>query len=640
MIKDSQLQLRRPTIARDLTLGLIAVLTFVFFLTAFGNWYFTTQRDGQALEEKANEIMDNLTSVLVTPMWNINTIELKKIVDIYRRHSEIIIDIKVMDEAGELLIPTPSQNRSSFMDKTRIVYHEKTPLGRVSVSFSNDAIVAKQKEFAIYSVLIFAILVLALTISNSVLLKLFLTQPFRALKEGLDIISDGNYTHSLSPARQDDVNGITEKVNAMALQIANRESALEENRGKLEILNQAILDIFSCSNTDSLIRTAMFITHKVCNVDYGWFLGTTESKTNSDEEPESIPVPLVCIRGNTFEATEKEVALHIGSDDGDKIFTFLIKSRHREVGQMTLAFDEAPDKSVIALIKSIMSLVTLAQTRQSFIRETAFISAELQVAETVQKSLLPDDNSLPKNASIAYYYEPVLRVGGDWFSIIESTDKRYVYIILGDVTGHGLAQGLITTAMAGAINIVESTIHSMDVNLMPSDIVNQLSNVINKVAGKSNLRMTLVAARIDLVENRVHVTNAGHTFPLVLKNIEDNKIKVKSLAEKQQHMLGEDSDLVANRKYTDAEYSMDDDDLFVFYTDGLTEAVNKDGQAFNRKFIRQFNKSEGGRTVKQILDSVMHTFTNHTGDIAVNDDICVVIVGKRTANVKSSSGAA
>ena len=100
MIKDSQLQLRRPTIARDLTLGLIAVLTFVFFLTAFGNWYFTTQRDGQALEEKANEIMDNLTSVLVTPMWNINTIELKKIVDIYRRHSEIIIDIKVMDEAG------------------------------------------------------------------------------------------------------------------------------------------------------------------------------------------------------------------------------------------------------------------------------------------------------------------------------------------------------------------------------------------------------------------------------------------------------------------------------------------------------------------------------------------------------------
>lgn len=634
------LHLNRPTIARDLTFGLIGVLTFVFFLTAAGNWYYTTARDGAALEQKADEIMDNITSVLVTPMWNLNTNELKKIVDIYRRHSEIVLDIKVLDEAGESLVPTPTTSSFSFMSKTRTVFHNKIPLGRVVVAFSNANIVAKQKQFAVYSILVFVILVLALAVSNSILLGRFLNQPFRELKQGLDIISGGNYTHNLKPARQEDVNGITDKVNTMAAQISQRETALEENRDKLDILNQAILDIFSCSNTDSLIRTAMFITHKVCNVDHGWFLASPNKSTSSDEEPEAQPVPLVCVRGNTYEAAEKEVATHIGSHDDKKIFTFMIKSRHREVGRITLAFDDVPDKSVIALTKSIMSLVTLAQTRQSFIRETAFISAELQVAETVQKSLLPDDNQLPQNASIAYYYEPVLRVGGDWFSIIESTDSRYLYIILGDVTGHGLAQGLITTAMAGAINIVESTIHNMKVDLLPSDIVNQLSNVIKKVAGKSNLRMTMVTARIDMVENKVMVTNAGHTFPLVLKSIENNRVKVSSLAKNQQHMLGEDSALSENLMYTDAEYEMDDDDFFVFYTDGITEAMNKEGQAFNRKFIRQFNKTERGKTVRQTLDNVMRTFTNHTGDIPVNDDICVVIVGKRQKSASSSSGAA
>src|SRR5690606_980106 len=123
-----------------------------------------------------------------------------------------------------------------------------------------------------------------------------------------------------------------------------------------------------------------------------------------------------------FETTESDVKPHIGAHDDVREFTFAINSRYRTVGHLTLSFRDRPDASTISLMKSLMSLTNLAMTRQSFIRETAFIQAELQVAETVQQSMLPDTGRPLASAKVCYHYEPVLRVGGDWFSVTETRD--------------------------------------------------------------------------------------------------------------------------------------------------------------------------------------------------------------------------
>ncbi|MHA0111240.1 hypothetical protein ACXYUI_29555, partial [Klebsiella pneumoniae] len=85
-------------------------------------------------------------------------------------------------------------------------------------------------------------------------------------------------------------------------------------------------------------------------------------------------------------------------------FTFPVKSRYDVIGTLTLSYASIPDASVTALMRSLMSLTTLALIRQSFIRETAFIAAELQVAEAVQRSMLIDDKQRPRNTTMAYHY--------------------------------------------------------------------------------------------------------------------------------------------------------------------------------------------------------------------------------------------
>src|SRR5690606_25681592 len=129
-------------------------------------------------------------------------------------------------------------------------------------------------------------------------------------------------------------------------------------------------------------------------------------------------------------------------------------------------------------------------------------------------------------------------------------DGEHLYLILGDVTGHGLAQGLVTTAVAGAVNIIDSLIHDSDADMQitPSRIITQLNRVLIKIAGKSNLHMTCVVARIDYKQGRMLVCNAGHTFPLCLSPA-GGLTEIRSLSKNQQHMLGEDMTTSGQTEY-------------------------------------------------------------------------------------------
>lgn len=624
-----RLNLHRPTIARDLTVSLVLVITVVFGLASTINYFYSLSRDTAALYEKAEEIMDNLASVLVKPLWNIDTAELHKIIDVYRQ-SGIVLDIKLVDDSNQEMVKPIRNMEGAFLELTRVIHYEKNPIGRVTVAFSDANISAKHREIAADTAVIFAILTLTLVFATTTLMRRFLREPFTKLKTGLEVISGGTYEHRFERLRQEDLNDITEKVMLMAREIAKREAALEANREKLEILNQAILDIFSCSDTNGLVRTAMELANKVCGVDFGWFLGHRDPSPGNEAERQAAPSARVCVRGHSFEATVRDVESYVNQEPSDRVFTFPLRSRYRQIGQMTLAFEQTPDPSVTSLLKSLMSLSTLALIRQSFIRETAFIAAELQVAEAVQRSMLPDDARTPANAIVAYHYEPVLRVGGDWFSVIESRNKQDIYVILGDVTGHGLAQGLVTTAVAGALQVLESLIHDFGSTAVvtPSQIVTQLNNVITRIAGKSNLRMTCVAAKLELESRRLLVCNAGHTFPVMIRK-QAQAVKVETLTRKQQFMLGEETARENGFSYSDAEYELGDEDVLLLYTDGLTDAVDKEGKSFSRKFYRFFTRIGEHIAPHQVKDDLIKLLRAHTQDVPVKDDICVLVITRK-----------
>ena len=95
-------------------------------------------------------------------------------------------------------------------------------------------------------------------------------------------------------------------------------------------------------------------------------------------------------------------------------------------------------------------------------------------------------------------------------------------------------------------------------------------------------------------------------------------------------MLGDEgTHRVAPHQYTDAFYNLGLDDLLVFFTDGLTEAVDKDGRSFARPFHRHVQKIHSHKSAGELRDEILTLFKNHTLDVPAEDDICLVVIGKR-----------
>ncbi len=645
----------RPTIARDLTVRLVRVLLVVFVIAASTNYVITLSHDNQALREKAEETANNLASVLVSPMWNLNRDELEKIISIYRQ-SGIVSDIELAEiqetaqhQEVSQTVRIPWQNSSGTYSLTLsrdIIRQDERDgpqlIGRIQIRFADRESRRKQIESVLYSVLVFASISATLFVATTILMRRFIRVPLDALSAELSLIASGDYQHKMLPARQAEIAMIAEKVQVMAKEISLREDALQQNQNKLEILNVAILDIFSCATPDALIRQTMVQSFRVTNCETVTFAYDADhANVQSDRGLSSY----VGIHGQVFEADAATLANHTPTPDDRKVFAFPLKSRDRVIGTITVAFANVANVMAVQLLRSLLSLATMALIRAAEIREKAFIDTELQVAETMQQSMVFDYKSNPpRSIVVADHYEPVLRVGGDWFSIIESRDARSVFVIMGDVTGHGLAQGLITTAMAGAMTLIESLVKDQETSqfMTPADIITHLGTVMRKLLGQGTLRMTCVAAQINFDLGILKVCNAGHTFPLMLRQSEAEGTKAEALSKLQQNMLGGESspgrsEQKSEQGYVNATYNIGKRDLLVFYTDGLTEAKSKDGRGFYRPFQRQFGKISSARSATALRDEILSQFRSHTNDVPVADDICLIVIGRRPDNIEEAA---
>ncbi|MBM4252757.1 MAG: serine/threonine-protein phosphatase [Deltaproteobacteria bacterium] len=639
---------KRPTIARDLTVRLVRVLLIVFVLAATTNYIITLNRDNLALREKAEETANNLASVLVTPMWNINREELEKIIAIYRQ-SGIVSDIELTEiqetaqhkEISQTIrVPWQSNSHSSSLTLTRDIVRQDERdgpqlIGRIQIRFADRESRRKQIESILYSVLVFASISVSLFGATTRILQRFLRVPLDALSAELSHIAAGNYQYKMLPARQAEIAMIADKVQLMAKEIQSREEVLQQNQTKLETLNVAILDIFSCATTDALIRQTMVQAFRVTNCETVTF---AFNAANGNGLSDRGLTSYIGMHGQVFEADAASLATHELVADERKVFAFPLKSRDRMIGTITVAFGTMADVMTVQLLRSLLSLATMGLIRLSEIREKAFIDTELQVAETMQQSMVFDYKSNPpQSVVVADHYEPVLRVGGDWFSVIESSDGRNVFVIMGDVTGHGLAQGLITTAMAGAMTLVEGLIKGQQAAtfMTPADIITHLATVMRKLLGKSTLRMTCVAAQVNFEVGTLAICNAGHTFPLLLRQSDAGSTKAEPLSRLQQNMLGgEDRWDKTGQGYVNATYNIGKRDLIVFYTDGLTEARSKDGRGFYRPFQRQFGKISSVRSATALRDEILAQFRSHTSDVPAEDDICLMVIGRKSDSLE------
>ncbi|WP_406815347.1 SpoIIE family protein phosphatase [Mycobacterium sp. M23085] len=130
----------------------------------------------------------------------------------------------------------------------------------------------------------------------------------------------------------------------------------------------------------------------------------------------------------------------------------------------------------------------------------------LRVAETLQRSLLPESIPILESWELSAHYEPASgdNVGGDWYDAFELRDGRLI-VLIGDVAGHGIAAAGTMAALRNALRA------QLFAGAAPAEALGQLNDFcLHMLRGAF---ATVIAARVELGSGQVEAASAGHLMP-------------------------------------------------------------------------------------------------------------------------------
>jgi serine phosphatase RsbU (regulator of sigma subunit) len=212
-------------------------------------------------------------------------------------------------------------------------------------------------------------------------------------------------------------------------------------------------------------------------------------------------------------------------------------------------------------LESILLSFALADRMKTLIRKQSHLTAQLEAAECVQKALIFDKTPIP-GLKYSSYYRSADITGGDWYGLFNDSKNNRSYILIGDVTGHGIPSALVTGAVAGAAEVAIPMLAERSLPLLESlrTIALQLNQVVLKTGQAAGEMMTMALIGIDRDTLQAAYLNCGHTHICVA-----SKGKVQSTLEPGS-LLGSEELTIAGK-----EFKVELGDILFVFTDGLLE---------------------------------------------------------------------
>lgn len=282
----------------------------------------------------------------------------------------------------------------------------------------------------------------------------------------------------------------------------------------------------------------------------------------------------------------------------------LNRSSSDEIGALTGSF-EVMSKKIVGLIEEKMKQVHLEQ--------------ELQIASTIQQTLIPPPKILDELVRIESYYKSAAECGGDWWSFFRVGNK--VCVMIADATGHGMPSALITAAARSCFSVLNKYAQdNPNFSFSPVEMLSVANRVIHEAA-HGKIMMTFFVATLDFESGKVIYSSAGHNPPWLFKKNGD-RWAMKSLTAVGQR-LGESLD---NSSYEQHEQALDPGDILFLYTDGLTEGKNLSGEMFGKKRVKKSVETSVRLGPQETLQRLTSEFMQHNGEKALDDDVTIAIV--------------
>ncbi|MGA9364284.1 MAG: SpoIIE family protein phosphatase [Bacteroidota bacterium] len=235
---------------------------------------------------------------------------------------------------------------------------------------------------------------------------------------------------------------------------------------------------------------------------------------------------------------------------------------------------------------------------------------ELLIAREIQKGLLP--SRLPEIAGfeIAATNISSKQVGGDYYDAISLGDSRYV-LAIGDVSGKGTPASLLMANLQASIRAL------VPFSLSMSELTKRVNDLMFENTSSDRF-VTFFWGLLDARKGSLNYVNAGHNHPYLVHA--DGKME---RLEKGGMILGIMSTLVP---YEEDTIYLKSGDSLVMFTDGVSEAMNRNAEEYGEPRLEEVLKRVHGKPAQEILDAIHLDVKKHTGDFSQSDDITLLIL--------------
>jgi serine phosphatase RsbU (regulator of sigma subunit)/anti-sigma regulatory factor (Ser/Thr protein kinase) len=275
--------------------------------------------------------------------------------------------------------------------------------------------------------------------------------------------------------------------------------------------------------------------------------------------------------------------------------------------------------SLASQVAPAMKVAQLVQEQQVEAKERERLNQELQVAALIQQTLLPKELPRIRGWQVDAFYRPARAVGGDFYDFVD-IDEHRIGVVIGDVTDKGVPAALVMATCRAMLRAAAQRHDS------PSAILADVNDALVDEIPPA-MFVTCLVAIIHTITGEITLANAGHNLPYVRNQSGVIELRATGMP------LG----LMRGMVYDEKVSTLNDGDVMVLTSDGITEAHNPLGEmyGFGRLMGRVGQKSGQG----EMVGSLIGDLEKWTGTDAEQEDDITVVVVRRTASAATSASA-
>jgi sigma-B regulation protein RsbU (phosphoserine phosphatase) len=237
------------------------------------------------------------------------------------------------------------------------------------------------------------------------------------------------------------------------------------------------------------------------------------------------------------------------------------------------------------------------------------LKKDLEVAREIQLAMLPREIYTASGIEAFGVTRPANTVGGDLYDVMRRADGRIVFA-LGDVAGKGSPAALLMALVVAMLRVL------VDEGLEPAELATRLNGQVSRHAPGSRF-ITMLLGLYDPGTGHVSYVNAGQNPPMLRRA----SGKYERLTEGGM-ALG----MFEHATYTAGSISLDAGDVLVLFSDGVTEAENAAGVAFEDEGLQRVINEHWWKDLQTLGTSVLRSVEAHAVDTKIADDLTVLAV--------------